>query len=238
MISSKVAFYITYTLYLLGKYKYNIHYKRLESLIRKWFVFSQLTTRYTGSPESVIEDDLKSLESLNTLDEFVRKRIETRLTHDFWEITLPHELESSSTSNYAFQVYNAALVYFDTTVLFSDIKLRDFLKPSFVKTNKNILDLHHIYPKEYLKKLGLTKKDINQVANLIYLEYKDNISINDTPPQKYWPQWISNFYGYDNPDIYKKYDLPEKFYELPYKDFLNIRRKLMARKIREYFDRL
>lgn len=235
MISSKVAFYITYTLYLLGKYRYNIYHKHLESLIRKWFVFLQLTARYTGSPESVIEEDLKALEEIRDFENFVETRMNTYLTRDFWEITLPNVLESSSTTNYAFQVYNAALVYFDMNILLSDIKLRDYLNP-IIKQPKKTLDLHHIFPREYLKRKEYKTKLINQVANLIYLEYKDNIPIRDNPPREYWPKLVGEFYGSKAIEIYKKYDLPDSFYEMSYEDFLVERRKLMSQKIKEYFE--
>jgi len=198
----------------------------------------QLTTRYTGSPETVIEEDLKTLEEIGNIEKFVEMRINTYLTGDFWEINLPCALESSSTANYAFQVYNAALVYFDVNVLFSDIKLRDYLNP-IIKQPKKTIDLHHIFPKEYLKKFGYKTKLINQVANLIYLEYKDNIPIRDKPPKDYWPKLVREFYGDENDiKVYKKYDLPENFYEMDYKEFLIDRRKLMAKKIKNYFEAL
>lgn len=238
MISSKVTFYITYTLYLLGNYRYSLPHKLLESLIRRWFVFLQLTTRYTGSPETVIEEDLKTLEETGNIEKFVETRLNTYLTRDFWEINLPSALESSSTTNYAFQVYNAALVYFDLSVLFSNIKLRDYLNP-FITQPKKPVDLHHLFPKEYLKKLGYKTKLINQVANLVYLEYKDNIPIRDKPPKDYWPELVKEFYRDENDiDIYKKYDLPKDFYEMDYEEFLIERRKLMANKIKNYFEAL
>lgn len=236
MITSKIALYITYAFYLLGKYKCKMEYKKLESLIKKWFVFLQLTARYTKSPETVIEEDLKNLEEKNNFEEFINSRIKTHLTEDFWKITLPNALESSSTTNYAFQVYNAALVYSDVNVLFSDTKLRDYLNPLF-KSKKKTLELHHIFPKKYLEKFGYKKKQINQVANLIYIEYKDNISIKDKPPSEYWQKFLE-MTEKNEAEIYEKYDLPSGFYNMNYMDFLSQRRKLMSAKIKTYFERL
>ncbi len=237
MISSKVAFYVTYALYLIGKYRYSVSYKTLESLIKKWFVFSLLTSRYTGSPESIIEEDLKTLDTLKDLDGFVDSKVNVSLTSDFWTITLPDKLKSSLSSNYAFQVYNAAMIYLDTNVLFSTVKLKDYLGYN-LKLKKSILDVHHIFPKKYLRKLGYNRKLINQVANLIYLEYKDNILIGDKPPSVYWPKMMTETYGEDKAEIYEQYDLPFNFYEMDYEDFLEERRKLMALKIKKYFEML
>jgi len=233
MITSKVAFFITYTFYLKGKYQYKIPNKELSRLIRKWFAFVQLTQRYTGSPESQIEQDLKSLEETGNLETFINRSISTVLTPDYWEITLP-EILNNATKNYAFYVYLASLIFNDTYVLFSDIKIRDMLNPH-INQKKKYLDLHHIYPQNYLKKQGYGKKEINQIANLIYLEYQDNIAISDKAPADYWPQLMQKVYGGEKEEIYKLYDLPFQFYKLTYEDFLEQRRLLMAHRIKEYF---
>jgi len=232
LISSKVAFYVTYALYLLGKYNYGIAYKELESLTSKWFVFSQLTQRYTSSPESMIEEDLNNLSRFNDFVVFTKKTISSHLTDDFWNILLPQSLETSSTTNYAFSVYTASLVHSDINVLFSTIKLRDYLNP-LLNQKKKTIELHHIFPKNYLKKLGIeSRKIMNQVANLIYLEYKDNIQIGDRSPKEYWPELLEHF---SSEEIFARYDIPEHFWKLDYQSFLEVRRKLMAKRIRNYF---
>ncbi|MBE8540160.1 GmrSD restriction endonuclease domain-containing protein [Geoglobus acetivorans] len=237
LISSKVAFYVTYAFYLLGKYEFNIDFRDLESLIRKWFVFSQITQRYTGTPESVIEDDLSRLSSSN-FESFVNQTINTYLTDDFWNILLPRRLETSSTVNYAFSVYTAALVFSDVNVMFSNIKLKDYLNP-LIKQKKKVIDLHHIFPKAFLKREGITsRKVINQVANLAYLEYKDNIKIGDKSPREYWTELLKELSEDEIRIFLSKYDLPENFWEMNYYEFLEERRKLMSLKIRDYFNKL
>lgn len=235
LISSKIAFFIAYSFYLIGKYELNIEDKTLEKLIKLWFIFSQLTQRYTGSPESIIEDDLKNL-SQNNFENFIITTIKNNLTNDFWEITLPEILKTSSTTNFAFLTYIASLNYYDVKVLFSEIKLRDYLNP-ILKMSKKTIDLHHIFPKNYLKKLGYTsKKQVNQVANFIYIEYTDNIKkFGDKDPNETWPDYLQKYYKETINDIYKIYDLPYNFWELSYEDFLDNRIKLIANKIRNFF---
>jgi len=193
-ISSKVAFFVSYTLYLTGKYDSNLPYKDLNRIVRKWFVFSLLTQRYTGSPESVIESDLSLFRDKENFVKKLEEIIESELTHDFWNITLPQRLISSYNKNHAFLVYISSLIYDDVYVLFSEIKLRDYLNP-LPKTKKKTIDFHHIFPRNYLMKQGITDtKEINQIANLIYIEYKDNINIGDKPPKEYWPLLTKEIY--------------------------------------------
>lgn len=238
LISSKIAFFVSYTLYLLGRYKCSVHYKELEKIIRKWFVFSLLTQRYTGSPETTIEADLSLFRDNESFVQKLEEIMESGLTHDYWNITLPQRLKSSSTENHAYLVYLASLIYSDINVLFSDIKLRDYFNP-LVKTKKKTIDRHHVFPRGFLQKLGVTdKKDINQVANLIYIEYKDNISIGDKPPKEYWYLLTKDLSPEEVQNISKTHDLPENFWEMDYHEFLTKRRMLMSRRIKEYFLKL
>lgn len=238
LISSKVAFFITYSIYLkLLDLKTKFTYKEIETMIKKWFVFSIITQRYTGSPESKIEEDFAKIKNME-VDNFVNNTINTYLTNDFWNVVLPEQLQSSSTRNYVYLTYLASLIYEDVKVLFSDIKLRDYLKPQF-KSTKKTLDLHHIYPKNYLTTyFKLKQKEYNQVANFVYIEYKDNIKISDQPPTVYWNEFIENLSQDEIKQIYDIYSLPSKFPNMDYFDFLKERRKLMAKKIQKYYNDL
>lgn len=237
LISSKNTFYMAYALYLLGKNKFSVHYKELEKIIRKWFVFALITQRYTSSPESSMEKDLvlfrDNIEFVKTLKEIMR----AELTEDFWKITLPQSiLVTSGTRNHAYLIYQASMIYMDINVLFSDIKLKDHLNP-LIKPLKKQIEIHHIFPRNYLQQAGIfDDKKINQVANLIPIEYKDNINIRDDPPSQYWHELYPN--PDENDDILKEYDLPEDFWNMNYSEFLKERRVLMAERLKEYFEKL
>ena len=239
LVSSKVAFYTTYALYLIGKCDYGIDSLELEHLIKRYFAFSQITQRYSASPESTIEQDLNTLSDLNDFRAFIDNTIHTNMTKDFWEIRLPQDiLKTSSTNSFAFSVYTAALCYFDTNVAFSDIKLRDYLNP-FIKAKKNTIDLHHIFPKKYLEKINIsTRREVNQIANMLYLEYKHNIKIGDKVPGDYWPDLLDGYSPDEVNTILRTYDLPQDFWNMKYSEFLEERRILMANKIRDYFNSL
>ncbi len=237
LISSQIALYITYAFYLLGVQENKNDFRALETAIKRWFVFSILTQRYTGSPESTIEEDFGKIKKGGVIS-FVNHSIALQFTDDFWNILLPEKLESSSTKNFAFLTYTAAQIFFDKKILFSDIKIKDYMNP-FITSKKKTIELHHIFPKNYLKKTyQIDKKEINQVANLIYIEYRDNIKIKDRHPGDYWYELVGGFPPDKINHILKEYDLPENFYNMSYEDFLARRRQLMANMIKEYFGAL
>ncbi len=235
LISSKVTFFITYSFYLIGK-EYKIEYKYLESLIRRWFVASILTQKYTGSSESIFEEDLKNL-SPSDYVAYIEDEIKVNLTDDFWNIQLPERLKSSYLRNYAFSTYISSLIRDNVKVLFSDTYIKDYLNP-FIKEKKKTIDVHHIFPRAVLRGRGLNTKEINQVANYLYLEYKDNIRINDKHPGEYFPELVNKYENGDFEMVYATYDLPEEFWNMEYEEFLEERRKLMANRIRRYFSTL
>ena len=242
LISSKFGFYATYGLFLIGKYKFNIDYKNLNRVIGKWFVFSQLTQRYSFSPESSYEQDLvrfrkENVDFLQTLENIM----DSELTNDYWNITLPERL-ISSVNNYAGKVYTVSKIYNKDNILFSKAILKDHLSP-LTKSTKKSVDVHHIFPKNYLKKMGVNdKKDFNQQANYIYIEYADNIKISDKAPSEYWPMMVDTLNEHEKEDLMENYterfDLPHEFWNMDYFDFLNERRTLMAKSIRNYFEKL
>lgn len=122
--------------------------------------------------------------------------------------------------------------------MFSDAKLRDYLNP-YLKFRKKMIEVHHIFPKNYLFNIGIRdKKEVNQVANLVYIEYKSNIKVSDKSPKDYWPEMTKNFTEDKIKEMLAQNCIPENFYDLDYRTFLEARRKLMAQAIKEYFNSL
>ena len=244
MIRGKNALYQTYALYLLGRCKFNISHMDLESIIRKWFVFSVLTRRYGGSPESVIERELSYFRDSTDLIGVLTEIMDNELTTDYWNITLPPTLESSQPSNNnTYNVYKACKAFENENILFTEIKLDKYLDP-FNKAPKKQIEHHHIFPKNYLQKvMGLNQKQYNQVANMIYIDYHKNIEIGDKPPHEYWEYILNNKCTPNTKEFIENnyvevYDLPENFWNMDYFDFLEARRKLMAKSIHNYFEKL
>ena len=226
----------------MGKLVYNVDYKELEKLIAKWFFMSSLTSRYSGSSESIMESDLNKIKNSKNADEFTNALtgiIESTLTNDFWNISLPNDLlVTSNTISPVASAFFASLIYSGTNALFSGKKVSDLYDPT-IKIKKSSLDKHHIFPKQYLKTKDYELTLINQIANLTYLEYVDNIKISDAAPKNYYTAIKEKYYLGKEIELEKsldKHGIPSNFYEMDYKDFLIERRKNISRIIKDHYE--
>ena len=151
---------------------------------------------------------------------------------------------SSSTSPY-FRVFQAAQVKLgDKGFLSRDITVRDLIL--------NRCDLHHLYPRNHLIGLGLNRGRYNQIANYAIVQSEINIAIGDNAPAVYFQDMVGQCQGGR-----KKYGsiteidelkanlaancIPESMLSISqpdYDGFLEERRKLMAAKIKVYFQAL
>jgi hypothetical protein len=244
LISSKNAVLYSYILYLIGKQDFNTQNHELQRIIGRWFVMSSLTGRYSSSPETAFEKDLNRIEEFKP-DEFVsglEKIINENLTNDFWEITLVGQMETSSARSPEANAFYAALNKLGSPVLFSRKLVGDLYDPS-LKTKKKRLEKHHIFPRNYLiSKYGFDKnKDkakINQIANLTFLEFEDNIEISDDKPSEYFAMVQERFSENEIKEMLAQHAIPDDFYQLEYDDFLQKRRKLMAGIIKKAFNKI
>lgn len=102
---------------------------------------------------------------------------------------------------------------------------------------------HHIFPSSVLYKEGgyttdnhLHKKIVNEIANRTFLTGSSNQSLQNTPPDKYFPGIIEKF-----PGALEKQLIPmdESLWKLErYEDFLTKRRELIADAYNELMDSL
>jgi hypothetical protein len=116
----------------------------------------------------------------------------------------------------------------------------------------NRSDVHHIYPKEHLLEQRLLRGRYNQIANFVLAQNEINIAIGARPPETYFAELAEQVNGGK-----KKYGgitdaaelrinlrascLAEAMLdgEIPnYDDFLEERRRLMALKIKTWFEAL
>jgi hypothetical protein len=241
MITSHVSLLYAYTFFLLGKREYGVDGYILRNVIARWFFMTALTGRYTGNPETIMEQDLARLREVRDAEGFVAildHIIADTLTKDYWEIALPNELAISSAQSPAQFAYFAALNLLDARVLFSKMKVSQLLDPA-LHSNKSSIERHHLFPKAYLKTLGLTEpRDTNQIANYALLEWSDNVSIADSSPAEYFPNYATRLSSEELASMRYWHALPEGWDCLDYQEFLALRRKGIARVIRDGFSRL
>lgn len=241
LISSQMAVLYTYALWLIGKRDFKVNLYRLREVMARWFFMATLTGRYTGSPEARFEQDMALLRGANRADDFVRilvEQISAVLTKDYWEVTLPNELETAAARNTAQFAYYATLCLLEARVLYSKMKVSELLDPT-TKAKKTALERHHLFPRKYLQRIGVREKRlINQVANYALVEWSDNIKISDRAPRDYVPELEKRFASDELQQMYDWHGLPSNWYELDYEDFLKERRRRIALIIKLGFDRL
>lgn len=178
-LNSKMTLDFAYTLYLILQRTGEIPKIEIKRYIQKWFVLSTLTSRYIGSPESQMDRDLRGIASKGFV-EFPKENEEALLSDAFWNVRLVQNLETTSTTSPFLNTYLAAQVFSgDRSLLSSSSKVSDLISISG--------DVHHIFPKEYLKRSGYADKNMyNQVANYAYLDTGVNISIGMKAPNDYF----------------------------------------------------
>ena len=234
MITSNNNLLFSYMLYIIGRAEYNIDEFDLRRLIARWFFMSSLTGRFTSSPETAMEFDLakfrdysegkKFLENLNQV-------CEVTLTNDFWTVQLPNDLATSSSRSPSLFAYYASLVLLEAPALFSKIKISELLDPA-IKPKRSKVERHHLFPKGYLKKVGIKNtRETNQIANYGLVEWGDNVKISDQSPGEYLPTYKRRYSAEELSRIYYFHALPDNWEHLDYDQFLQIRRELMAKVI-------
>ena len=199
---------------------------------------SAITYFYTGSTESEVERQFADLRNVSNAQEFIQyidSVIATRFTDDYFEYTLPNELNTAAGISPSWNGYVASQIVLNTTMLFSNTPISKYFIIGASGT-KSAIDKHHIFPKHYLTEIGFTSdRDRNQLANFTYLDYATNIDISDKPPVEY----VSEYRAKLGEEGYKKacadHALPENFESMEYTDFLTARRELMAKTIKKAY---
>ena len=241
MISSQSALLYAYAFYLFGRKQFKMPEHQLQRLIGRWFFASSLTGRYTSSPETVMDGDLNRIKGVSDAAGFaavLEEIMGNELTNDFWTVTLPANLDSSSARNPELFAYIASQNRLNAPVLFSHKKVSEMIDPA-IKTKKKALERHHLNPRAWLEGQGIEDlKLINQVANFALLEWPENIDISDTPPSEYVPKIRPRFSSEEWHLMHELHALPENWHQLTYTEFLAERRKLMAAIIRRGFESL
>lgn len=241
MIRSQNTVNFAYILYLTLRAQ-GTKPSEIEMLVRRWFVMSVLTGRYTGSPESAFGLDIRNIDEQDAssyLDSVER----AELSDAFWDVGLPQQMDTPVASSPYFNVFLASQVKANNKGFLS----RDH-------TVQNLLEglshIHHVFPRGYLKKNGLSRNRYNQIANYVVMQSEINIAIGDDPPATYFqalwkqcesgkPQYVGSITAADQLRAnLAAHCIPQGMEEAgvhDYNKFLQERRALMAAKIRDYY---
>ena len=245
IIGSKGAVNFAYNLYLTLKEDSSIPSTDVKRWFQRWYVMSVLTGRYSGSSESIMDRDMRGIADRGFVS-FYNEIAASQLSDNFWSVTLPQSLTTTSIRTGAWMVYVASQVRAaDNTLFTNGFKVADVIG--------NVGDIHHIFPKAYLRKeIDAPQRLYNQIANYTYLEKRINIAIGEKSPGEYFSQARAaiiegtSYFGDISDEetlalSLKANCIPEGVFHMTAKDyetFLAERRALMAQKIRRYFEGL
>ena len=240
LINSQNALNFAYILFLKLREK-GVEASLIEKCVQRWFVMSLLTGRYSGSPESQFDFDIKQV-SKDGAENILQLIEDAQLSDAYWNSQLIQELDKASLNSPFLNLFLAAQIKAnDKGFLSTDITVANMIDHRG--------DIHHIFPKEYLKAQGLPRGDYNQIANFVYAQSEINIKIGKKAPKEYMDEVLKQcnggklkYGGISDKETLaenlKQNCIPDTIFEMDitdYQSFLEQRRKFMAQKIRDYY---
>lgn len=226
------VFNFGYILFLYLHRSTNLSQEKIASYLKRWIIMSALTGRYSGSSETITESDLKMISRdanpINVLDDI----LDREMNDSFWNGTLPNMLRVQSTQASSWRIFQMSQIYGKDTAWLA----KDTSTETVMLEEGNI---HHIFPQAYLRKNGFSKGDINQIANYVWVTQPKNLEISDKAPKDYLSD--ENIIEFMSETNNRENAIPEEIVEYDfhnYSDFLNQRRHLMAKKMREFYENM
>lgn len=244
LIRSQNVLNFGYALYLALRER-KIDSNQIEKIVRRWIALSILTGRYSGSPESSFDYDIKRFFAAEDPMEYLTITEAGELSDAFWTVNLVQRLNTSVASSPYFNMFLVAQVKnHDKGFLSAQIDVESMLE--------NRGDIHHLFPKKYLTKHGVPQAQYNQIANYVFLQQEINIKISDDAPKIYMDAVLNQcstkqpvYGGIVDVEILRQNleqnCIPEGFERMEiedYPEFLVKRREIMAKKIRNYYESL
>lgn len=193
-----------------------------------WFAQAGMWGRFSGSTETVIDQDLAALEGPSGgLDALIEQ---LRLWHGGLRVEPGH-----------FTGWSLGARFYPVLYMLTRMgEASDWGTGLPLKANMlgkmSRLEVHHIFPKAQLYKREYRRPEVNALANFCFLTKDTNLNISDRLPEDYFPeveakhpgalasQWIPM-----DPALWKI----ER-----YLDFLEVRKKLLAAEANKRFEEL
>ena len=125
------------------------------------FFMGSVSGYYTSSPETVVEADLADLRNVKTEVEFaalLENKIAAVFTNDYFNVSLPSNLATSASRSPVWFGYCAAFNILGAKVLFSKLPVSELFRPATDGT-ESALERHHLFPKAYLDKIGISDEE-------------------------------------------------------------------------------
>lgn len=193
-----------------------------------WYVNTALWGRYSGSVESVLNQDLRLIESLDGgIERLIGQLRQNR-----------GNLRVSPEDFYAWS--RGARFYPLLYMLTRQSNSKDW--ESGVELSANLLGkgsalhLHHIFPKSLLYEYGYERAEVNSLANFTFLTQDTNLKVSNRDPAEYLAE-----YAETQPGVLISHWIPmdRELWRLEnYEAFLMERRRLLADAANSFLDGL
>lgn len=211
-----------------------------KSFMKRWFLMSILTGRYQGVAENAIIKDIQSIEEKNPRE--VLESIEKKQLDDhFFDSVLKEKLKVTGTRSVFYSVYLATWIGTKTRALYSkEILVKDLLEE---KADKTLL-----FTKAYLQKNNV-RADATELANTVFIDKDVKTALKRKAPNEYGALLVE-YCKKGTPiggevlteeelfDNMRENCIPKTIFSMETDQvplFLEVRRKMMAEKIKGYY---
>ena len=182
-----------------------------------WYVSIAIWGRFSGPTETIINQDLAALADPDPIESLLRNLRQSQgdrnVTHENFDLN-----------------YTRARFY---PLLYIMSRIRDArdwgtgnrLRHHSLGDHTN-LELHHIFPRAYLNRHGISANDINNLGNIAFQTRETNRALSDLAPADYMPEVAANW-----PGALESQWIPTdpELWEVEnYHGFLEARRRLLA----------
>ncbi|MCK4394579.1 DUF262 domain-containing protein [Candidatus Bipolaricaulota bacterium] len=189
-----------------------------------WFLEATIHGRFTGSPETKLDQDLRAIAGMSPLDDLIGNLRRETAGFDITPEMIEGKYQRNPFLPLLFIVFrkNQAQDWFTATVLSSTNVGPD-----------HQLELHHIFPKAVLKQAdNYESHEIDDLANIAFLSQKANRTILKSLPNKYLPD-------IERSRLEAQLVPEQEFWNVEkFRGFLTERRNRLAQAINEYLREL
>lgn len=192
--------------------------------LRHWLLLANAKGRYSrGSSETILDQDLAMLRTGGTVSDLI-----DRLRQQTGRLDIvPEELEGRNQRSALFKTMFLA---------FRDSGAKDWKSQVAIALDhsgaQHRLQFHHLFAKALLKKT-FTPREADDIANLCFIAGKTNRQISDKPPSDYFPAILAD----SGRAAFDAQCIPTDQSLLGiecYKQFLQRRRELIAKRLNEF----
>ena len=186
-----------------------------------WFFEATIHGRFTGSPETKIDQDIRAIVGNAPLDDLI-----ANLKREIASLEITPEMIEGKYQRHPF----LSLIF----VVFRHRRATDWFTGTVLSATNvgpdHQLELHHIFPRAMLKEadnLHFEAHEIDDLANIAFLSQKANRSILKSPPNEYLP--------HIERERLQAQLVPEDMWHIEeYRDFIVRRRSLLTDAINDY----